>query len=192
MKRHLLPLKFKNLLFGSIGGVALFFLSLLLVEAPQVSAKSPSALSAEGEVPSRGSADVSDEVARKAAAISRQTMSPFCPGRTLSDCPSGYATEWRRDIRAMVKKGMSAAEIKEELNGRVRGDLSGIPNSQSSFALPIGLALGAGLLLFFVFARLGRKGRVEPQKEETSSQAEAKPQPVDDERLQSELDAEEY
>jgi len=36
-------------------------------------------------------------------------MSPFCPGRTLSDCPSEYAGQWRHDIQRMVDQGKSAA-----------------------------------------------------------------------------------
>jgi cytochrome c-type biogenesis protein CcmH/NrfF len=72
--------------------------------------------------------EVSGEVTRKATSISRQTMSPFCPGRTLADCPSEYAAEWRRDIRQMVAEGKSASEIQAELESRVGGNLSGIPN----------------------------------------------------------------
>lgn len=150
---------------------------------------------AQDPAPSRGTADVSLEVAQKAAAIARQTMSPFCPGRTLSDCPSEYATEWRRDIRRMVAEGKSATEIQDELERRAAGNLSGIPNNQSSYAIPIGFALVAGVVLYFVFARLirgvgvsadtGSEGRV-ASKERTKSA----PHEASDERLQDELDGE--
>lgn len=151
--------------------------------------------------PSRGTGDVSAEVAQKAAAIARQTMSPFCPGRTLSDCPSEYATEWRRDIRQMVAEGKTATEIQDELESRAAGNLSGIPNNQSSYALPIGFALVAGVVLFLVFARLsrgvgggstasnsggGKSGKGKSSKEEPTSA----PPEASDERLQDELDSE--
>lgn len=106
------------------------------------------------EAPSRGTGNVSPEVAQKAAAIARQTMSPFCPGRTLSDCPSEYATAWRRDIREMVARGMSAHEIQRELESRVGANLSGSPNRSAGYGVSLGLALGAGLVLFFVLTRL--------------------------------------
>lgn len=144
-------------------------------------------------------ADVSREVDAKAASIARQTMSPFCPGRTLDDCPSEYATEWRRDIRAMVAKGMTAAEIQDELEKRAGGNLSGIPNRESSYALPIVLATGAALVLYFVFVRLGRregedtsgskKGEGRSKKKSGGKKPPEVPT-VDDERLRRELEDE--
>ncbi len=147
--------------------------------------------------PSRGAADVSPEVAAKAASIARQTMSPFCPGRTLDDCPSEYASEWRRDIRAMVAKGMTAAEIQDELEKRAGGNLSGIPNRESSYALPIVFATGAALVLYFVFLRLRRKeegdepkGGKEGAKKKGTKKGSTSPPSVDDDRLQRELEDE--
>jgi cytochrome c-type biogenesis protein CcmH/NrfF len=147
----------------------------------------------KSDAPSRGAADVPPDVAAKAASIARQTMSPFCPGRTLDDCPSEYATEWRRDIREMVAKGMTAAEIQDELEKRVGGNLSGIPNRESSYALPIIFATGAALVLYLVFVRLRRKddeGGSEDEKEPGSKKKAKKPatlRAVDDERLKREL-----
>lgn len=140
--------------------------------------------------PSRGAADVSPEVAQKAAAISRQTMSPFCPGRTLSDCPSEYAADWRRDIRRMVSEGMGAKEIQAELESRAAENLSGIPNHQSSYGLPVIFALGAGVILFLVFARLTRRAPEAERKGKAPQQEASKSAPVEasDERLQDELD----
>jgi cytochrome c-type biogenesis protein CcmH/NrfF len=145
--------------------------------------------------PSHGVPDVSPEVAAKAASIARQTMSPFCPGRTLDDCPSEYATEWRRDIRMMVAKGMTAAEIQDELEKRAGGNLSGIPNRESSYVLPILLATGAALVLYIVFVRLRRRedeGASESSKKSDASSKkkaskEKAPPPVDDARLKQEL-----
>lgn len=134
--------------------------------------------------------DASPEVSKKAHSIARQTMSPFCPGRTLSDCPSEYAAEWRRDIRKMVAEGKSDREIRAELESRVGGNLSGIPNDDSSYALPIGLATGAALLLFFVFVRLrGKRGDDEPPPDKGGKKPKPPPA-VDDARLDDELDNE--
>lgn len=147
----------------------------------------------KSDAPSRGASNVSPEVAQRAAAIARQTMSPFCPGRTLSDCPSEYATAWRKDIRAMVAAGMSSDEIQKELESRVGENLSGSPNRNASYGVSIGLALGAGLVLFFVLSRLRLNSAASraKSKEEgaaaSDSDASATPA-VDDRRLQEELE----
>ncbi|HXS19552.1 MAG TPA: cytochrome c-type biogenesis protein CcmH [Polyangiaceae bacterium] len=154
------------------------------------------------DAPSRGTSNVSPEVAQRAAAIARQTMSPFCPGRTLSDCPSEYATAWRRDIRAMVARGMSADEIQRELESRVGANLSGSPHRGAGYGVSIGLALGAALVLFFVLSRLRQNSirrkqssavqaadAAGPSREAGSSSAKQGNSVVDDERLESELRA---
>lgn len=88
--------------------------------------------------------------------IAQRTMSPFCPGRTLADCPSGNATEWRQDIRAMLQKGMSPAEIQKVLNKRAGENLSGAPESSLGWALPVALVLGALVVLTLVLKRIRR------------------------------------
>jgi len=89
--------------------------------------------------------------------IAQRTMSPFCPGRTLADCPSGMATEWRQDIRAMLKQGKSAAEIQRILNQRAGTNLTGTPESSLGWALPVGLCLGALGVLAVVLRRIRRE-----------------------------------
>jgi len=89
--------------------------------------------------------------------IASRTMSPFCPGRTLADCPSGNATEWRQDIRAMLQKGMSPAEIQKVLNKRAGENLSGAPESSLGWGLPVALVAGALIVLMLVLKRI-RKG----------------------------------
>jgi cytochrome c-type biogenesis protein CcmH/NrfF len=90
----------------------------------------------------------------KAADIASRTMSPFCPGRTLADCPSGKATEWRQDIRALLKQGKSAAEVQKILNARAGENLTGTPESSLGWALPVGLCVGALAILTLVLRRL--------------------------------------
>lgn len=126
------------------------------------------------------------EVARKSASIAKQTMSPFCPGRTLADCPSPSAAEWRRDIELMVAEGREAPEIQEVLSQRVALDLSGSPQKDASYAVPVALALSALLLLAFIFFRL-RRGRTETKPPGAPGGGEG-PRPDLDERLADELD----
>lgn len=95
--------------------------------------------------------------------IAQRTMSPFCPGRTLADCPSGKATEWRQDIRAMLEQGKSAAEIQKILNQRAGTNLTGTPESSLGWALPVGLCLGALGVLTLVLRRI-RQDEAPPEQ----------------------------
>lgn len=143
--------------------------------------------------------DVSPEAAHRAAAIARQTMSPFCPGRTLADCPSPNAAEWRSDIRDMVERGMSAAEIQDELEARIGSNLSGSPGREVSYAVPIGFGLLAFGVLGAVLFRLRRArsapGAALPKEENVAAAARSNPVAaaapdevgVDDARLEHEL-----
>ncbi len=129
---------------------------------------------------------LSPEVARKSASIAKQTMSPFCPGRTLADCPSPNAAEWRRDIELMVAEGREPSEIQEVLSQRAASDLSGSPQKDASYAVPVALLLSSLLLLGFIFFRLRRR-KVERASGATPAAVED-PNPALDERLADELD----
>lgn len=90
------------------------------------------------------------ELLRQAQSIARQTMSPFCPGRTLSDCPSEHAAAWRKEIQTMLAQGATAREIQEEFERRAGGDLSGRPHRGVGYGISFGLAAAALALLFGV------------------------------------------
>jgi cytochrome c-type biogenesis protein CcmH/NrfF len=109
---------------------------------------------------------------RQVQSIVRNTLSPFCPGKTLDSCPSPKAGEWRRDIRAWVAEGVPEPEIRTRLQGRVPDfDLS-IPPVKSGWLIPV-VALVLSTLWFIVMAlkfrgrgpskRGGEAGRWEPK-----------------------------
>jgi len=101
--------------------------------------------------------------------IAQRTMSPFCPGRTLADCPSGNATEWRQDIRAMLKKGMTPAEIQQVLNKRAGENLTGAPESSLGWLLPVALCAGALVVLTLVLKRIRRDDAADTAQARASS-----------------------
>ncbi len=68
-----------------------------------------------------------DEIDRRAAQFFDSVMSPYCPGRTLSACPSDDARVLRDEIRAKIANGIPEAELTMELKSRF-GDLSGGPS----------------------------------------------------------------
>lgn len=131
------------------------------------------------------------EVQRKAQSIARQTMSPFCPGRTLSDCPSESAAQWRREIHRMVARGDTAQQIQEELERRAGGDLSGSPHREAGYGLSIGLAAAAVAVLFGLLHWIRGRQQDSDETPTGAEQDDGSPQeltdPSLDERLEQDL-----
>ena len=120
-------------------------------------------------------------------------MSPFCPGRTLSDCPSEYAGQWRHDIQRMVDEGKTPEQIQAELERRAGGDLSGSPNRGAGYGLSIGLALAALLVLVGALRYLRSKKQEDAAQAKAAEAAErtsAEERTALDQRLENELNEE--
>ena len=132
---------------------------------------------------------LSPEQEATAAAIARQTMSPFCPGRTLADCPSEYAAEWRRDIRQLLAEGQSPVEVQDELERRAGANLSGSPARDTSYWIPGAFALLGVGVLGAIFVRL-RKAPPDARSTTPDATSTAAKPSVDDARLEAELAAE--
>lgn len=128
----------------------------------------------------------------RARRIAGQLMSPFCPGRTLNECPSPSATEWRQDIREWVAEGVPAPEIRRRLEARVPdADLTGNPGAEEGTSPLLWIALVALAIPAAILLPLARKRRrrgataTKPQPEE-----EAPAQRTElDEQLDRELEA---
>lgn len=130
-------------------------------------------------------ASATPESERRARDIAANTMSPFCPGKTLTTCPSPNATRWRGEIRSWTEQGLSTAEIRARLEARVPGeDLSGGPRSGSSRLIPVILGTVSALLLVVLFRRFRRAQRA--QAEPSSPSGTSDPTKLD-ERLDREL-----
>ncbi|MEM9862194.1 MAG: cytochrome c-type biogenesis protein CcmH [Myxococcota bacterium] len=127
-------------------------------------------------------ADAQDEGAESqlARSLERNTMSPFCPGKTLYDCPSPRAAAWRADIRDWVREGASAQQIRARLQSRAPDfDLQG---GHPSFGLVWLLlaAVTAGFAFFgWRLAQTRRAVRAWPTEKD-----------ADWDRLEARLDAE--
>ncbi len=94
-------------------------------------------------------AESATERSRRALALAGDLMSPFCPGRTLADCPSPNAGAWREEIRGWVEDGVPEAEIRRRLEARMPDrDLSPLPRGLLGWAVPLLILLaGLGILL---------------------------------------------
>ena len=101
------------------------------------------------------------ELDGRAHRISSQLMSPFCPGRTLTECPSPSAAEWRMDVRTMVEEGKTAAEIRQTLEARMpNAEITGDPGTHEGMH-PLWWVLIAAIVLpaLVIFPRTVRRRR---------------------------------
>lgn len=97
------------------------------------------------------------ERSREAHAFSRTVMSPFCPGRTLTDCPSPDAAAMREEIREQLDSGVSKDAIRSELERLYGAAVVSEPRSAWAWIIPLGI-LGAGLAgLVAAFRSLKRR-----------------------------------
>jgi cytochrome c-type biogenesis protein CcmH/NrfF len=100
--------------------------------------------------PSRAPEDI-------AARVSTKVMSPFCPGVTLHDCPSGRADELRLEIQRWAAAGMDEQAILARLEREYGPAVRAAPPAEGAgwlaWLLP-GLALaGGGILAWRTLAR---------------------------------------
>ena len=118
------------------------------------------------------------EDARRAHALARDLMSPYCPGRTLADCPSPDAAALRAEIRGLLRAGLDETGVRARLEERFGDAVIGVPRGVLGWTLP-GLVLlaGAGVLVFVLRRISGGEGGSDPG-------------PSDDPELDEELERE--
>ena len=124
---------------------------------------------------------VEDEVGRAARDLSGELMSPFCPGRTLADCPSPDAARLRRQIEARLEAGETAERIVAGFADQYGEALLAAPPPRGwgmvAWAVP-GLAVFVAGVLVVVWLRRHR----------TTSASPSAPTAPADPRLAAELD----
>ena len=84
-----------------------------------------------------------------AYAMAHDLMSPFCPGRTLAECPSPQADELRLWILTQAAAGAPQEEIQEALYERFGDQILSAPRPEgwglAAYVIPIvGFILGGG------------------------------------------------
>jgi cytochrome c-type biogenesis protein CcmH/NrfF len=101
-------------------------------------------------------ADAGDEASKWAYEAAAELMSPFCPGRTLADCPSPDAERLRLWLVVQAVAGRSRDEVEAELFARYGDQMRPAPKAEgmgiAAYAIPI-VAFAAGGLLIAVFLR---------------------------------------
>ncbi len=92
--------------------------------------------------------------------LERDLMSPYCPGRSLIECPSPQATELRLWIQAQEQAGVPRASVEERLLQQFGDELRQSPRAEGwgllAYLVPGGALLAGGV---FVVGFLRRQGR---------------------------------
>jgi cytochrome c-type biogenesis protein CcmH/NrfF len=95
--------------------------------------------------------------------LSHDLMSPFCPGRTLAECPSPQADELRLWILTQAAAGATREEVESQVIARFGEMVRSAPKAEgwglTAYAIPIVGFLAGGLLVVFVLRRLSSPGR---------------------------------
>ncbi len=111
--------------------------------------------------------------------LGTQLMSPYCPGRTLVDCPSAQAAELRAWIEGQEAQGRTRQEVEEQLYARFGDVVRQAPDPRgfglAAYLIPAAALLAGGALVV-VFLR--RQTRAAERVAETES---ARVGPVDPE-----------
>ena len=87
----------------------------------------------------------------KANALYDEVMSPFCPGRTLANCPSPQAAQLREQIKQRLTAGSTDEQIKDELYEAYGEVVLGAPRKEGfgllAYVLPAFFILAGAVVL---------------------------------------------
>jgi cytochrome c-type biogenesis protein CcmH len=99
--------------------------------------------------------------------LAADLMSPFCPGRALADCPSPDAATLRAWILVQEAAGRSREDVEAELLERYGEQILSAPRARgfgiTAYAIPIGVFVGGGGLVWLFLRRQTREARAEPR-----------------------------
>lgn len=99
--------------------------------------------------------------------VANEMMSPYCPGRALSECPSPQAADLRAWIVAQERAGASREQVEETLYAEFGDQLRQAPRPEGlgllAYVIPVVLVVAGALVLgvFFRHVRSRREARGE-------------------------------
>lgn len=98
--------------------------------------------------------------------LSGELMSPFCPGRTLADCPSQAAKSLVLWVVMQEAAGRTRADVEEELYARYGEVMRPAPRAEgiglTAYVIPALVFAAGGLLVGFFLMRQTRGAREAP------------------------------
>ena len=91
-------------------------------------------------------------------AMAHDLMSPYCPGRTLAECPSPQATDLRFWILTQAAAGVSEADVRMMLAERFGDVLLAAPRAEgwglTAYVVPIAFFVIGGPVVVLILRRL--------------------------------------
>ncbi len=103
----------------------------------------------------------SQRLRQEATALSHSLMSPYCPGRLLSDCPSFGAFELREEIQKRLDAGETSKAIVDDLAYRFGPEIRGVPEFKGDGialrVVPIVVGVLALLVVGITVSRMVRR-----------------------------------
>ena len=88
-------------------------------------------------------------------------MSPYCPGMTISACPSPRARDLRVQIKNWFEQGYSKKAVKNQLKIAYGKDIYGMPDTKGfgllAWALPMLFILVGLFLIYRVYRNTNRQ-----------------------------------
>ena len=114
----------------------------------------------------------------------QQVFSPFCPGRSLNDCPSSKAHELKADMRAQLEQGVPPEQILSQVFEKFGDKYRAAPTFEGfgrfAWLAPITFLLLGALLALAVVFRRKKSGPVAPKAADLGIPPELQRQ-IDDE-----------
>jgi len=103
----------------------------------------------------------SQRLRQEATALSQSLMSPYCPGRLLSDCPSIGAFQLREEIQKRLDAGETSKAIVDDLAYRFGPEIRGVPEFKGDGialrVVPVVVAILALLIVGVTVSRMVRR-----------------------------------
>jgi cytochrome c-type biogenesis protein CcmH len=107
--------------------------------------------------PAVSSAEQDTSAASYSVDLFTQLMSPYCPGRTLMDCPSSQAAELRSWITEQEQAGRSRSDVEEQLYEQFGDVILQAPRAQgfglAAYLLPVVAVLVGGAIVWLFLRR---------------------------------------
>jgi len=101
--------------------------------------------------------------------LSGDLMSPYCPGRTISSCPSKMARQLEDEILALAEQGKTREEIEAQLVERFGSDMIGYRPPPFLIGGTIVVA-GIALIALVAVGRRWVRGRSSPERPSAQAQ----------------------
>ncbi len=132
-----------------------------------------------------------EDIDRKAYNLYQQVFSPFCPGRSLNDCPSSKAHDLKAEMRRKLEQGVPPEVILEEVFAQFGDQYRTVPAYQGFGRLvwwSPALFVLLGAIVALVIAR-GRKS-VQPTGPQKGGEMVHNPSGSEQDELRKQIERE--